>query len=69
MRAIIRAILRHRVTQKRVAAALEGIRDLYEMDLRSRGIYSFDPKIRDKVEISYGPQEPVDQDEDSFILN
>lgn len=42
----------------RIAAALEDIRDLYRLDLATRGIVQTSPTVTDAVEISYGYQEP-----------
>ena len=39
---------------RRIALALEAIRELYELDLASRGIVRVDPNLRDEVEITYG---------------
>lgn len=38
----------------RAAAALESLRDLYQLDLRSRGIVPTDSTVMDPVEVSYG---------------
>lgn len=38
----------------RIANALEEIRDLYKLDLATRGIVPITPGIHDEVEISYG---------------
>lgn len=48
----------------RIAIALEDLRRLYELDLKSRGVY-FAPEIpiKDMVDICYGPQ-PVKDDEE-----
>lgn len=42
----------------RIAAALESLRDLYELDLESRGIIRADARLTDQVEVSYGFTEP-----------
>lgn len=38
----------------RIAIALEELRDLYKLDLATRGIVPITPDIHDEVEISYG---------------
>jgi hypothetical protein len=43
---------------RRIADALEGIRELYELDLIERGIYKPRDGMADEVEICYGPKEP-----------
>ena len=52
----------------RIAQALESIRDLYKLDLESRGIPTtpYDPKARDPIEITYGPAKIIapEPDED-----
>lgn len=41
---------------RRVGVELESIRQLYELDLQSRGIVRVDPRLVDQVELCYGPQ-------------
>ena len=38
----------------RIACALEEIRDLYRLDLASRGVIATDASLRDQVEVMYG---------------
>lgn len=42
----------------KIAAELRGLRELYELDLNSRGIYRPTPGMRDDVELSYEVKEP-----------
>lgn len=58
MWATIRTIRLFTKSLVRIAAALEAIRDLYQLDLASRGIIPTDATIRDQVEVSYGYTEP-----------
>jgi hypothetical protein len=41
----------------RIAASLESLVSLYQLDLASRGITLIDPNVRDEVEIQYGYHE------------
>jgi hypothetical protein len=41
----------------RIAVALEELRDLYRLDLATRGIILTNPDVKDEVEIIYGVQE------------
>ena len=43
----------------RIAIVLESLRDLYQLDLSSRGIIQITPDIEDEVEIAYGSR-PAD---------
>lgn len=40
---------------RRGVIALEGIRELYELDLASRGITRINKDLHDEMTISYGP--------------
>ena len=50
---------------RRIAVALESIRELYELDLSSRGVYrTRTPTKDDEVDIMYGAKQSADiQDE------
>ena len=48
---------------RRIAVALESLRDLYEMDLASRGIQKTQPGLKDPVEVVYGPVETKTEEE------
>lgn len=54
MWATIRFIRLFTKSLSRIATALESIRDLYELDLKSRGIVPTDATVVDQVEVSYG---------------
>ena len=42
----------------RIALALEQLRDLYQLELATRGIVAPTPGMKDEVEVVYGYQEP-----------
>lgn len=54
MWATIRVIRLFVKSLSRIAAALESMRDLYQLDLKSRGIVPTDSTVVDQVEVSYG---------------
>lgn len=54
MWATVRAIRLFSKSLSRIAAALEELRDLYRLDLASRGVTPTDTSIRDQVEVAYG---------------
>ena len=58
MIAFVKAIAMLAKAVRRGAIALERIRDLYELELRSNGIVPVDTSIKDEVEISYGSMKP-----------
>jgi len=64
MWALAKAVLLIARYFRRIAVALEAIQASYSLDLRSRGIFELDPKMRDKVEVSYGPQETKEEEEE-----
>ena len=41
---------------RRIASALEEIRDLYKLELSTRGIMPLSPGVKDEVEVVYGYQ-------------
>jgi hypothetical protein len=45
----------------RIASAIEEIRDLYKLELASRGITPLSPAVHDEVEVVYGYREPVEE--------
>lgn len=58
MIAFVKAIAMLAKAVRRGAIALEGIRDLYALDLRERGIVPVNTTVKDEVEISYGSMKP-----------
>ncbi len=44
-----------------IAASLSDIRDLYRLDLASRGVIQINPTIKDEVEVAYGYHEPEEE--------
>jgi len=54
----IRAIHLFAKSLLRIANALEEVRDLYRLELATRGIVPITPGIKDEVEIAYGYREP-----------
>lgn len=48
---------------RRIALALEGLRELYELDLQSRGIVRVRPGVTDEVEVMYGPKHKAPEEE------
>jgi hypothetical protein len=42
----------------RIATALEQLRNLYQLELSTRGIVPLTPGVKDEVEVVYGYQEP-----------
>ncbi len=63
MRAFAKAVLHLARYIRRIALALEGIQELYELDLRSRDIWRLDPRLKREesaVEISYGARVRVE---------
>jgi len=41
---------------RRIARELESMRQLYELDLQSRGVWRVQPGLKDEVELQYGEQ-------------
>lgn len=42
----------------RLATAVSDLRDLYRLDLASRGIIQTNPSLKDELEVAYGAIEP-----------
>ncbi len=42
----------------RLATAVADIRDLYRLDLASRGVIQTNPALKDELEVSYASMEP-----------
>ena len=64
MRAFAKAVLTLARYIRRMAVALEEIRDLYQLDLAERGLNVKRPAAPgDELEIMYGAREPEKEDE------
>lgn len=63
MWAFIRTLRLFTKSLTRIASALESIRDLYRVDLESRGIRLTDPSISDEIEVMYSARERELDDE------
>lgn len=42
----------------RIASSLEGILELYRLELATRGILQTNPTLKDELEVQYGYSEP-----------
>lgn len=62
MFAFAKAIIQVAKALRRIAIALEDIRTMYELELKTRGIHRYDPSLNDETIVSYGAQpEPKNQ--------